>query len=98
MNRVKHAMRIPLNTDRQKYYLLMAMVCEDLATGAIDTLVRQGHEATTAQLTAVRQGRKIDLALLIDLVKAGLPRFEVPDELLPTAPAPVEVPLFAVAQ
>jgi hypothetical protein len=78
-------MRLPLTTDRQKYYQLMALVCEDLATTAIDTLVRSGHEASSAQLMAVRQSRKIDLPWLIDLVEAGLPEFKVPAELRPAA-------------
>ena len=87
-------MDVSLKTDRQKYYLLMAMVCEELPTSAIDTLVRNEHDATAAQLTAVRQGRKIELPWLIDLVKVGLPKFEIPAELLPAAPVPVTVPLF----
>jgi hypothetical protein len=70
----------------------MALVCEDLHTSAIDALVRAGHPATTAKLTAVRQGRKIDLPLLIDLVRAGLPKYQIPAELLPVpAPTPLLV-------
>lgn len=78
-------MRPPLSTPKQKYYQLLALVCEDLTTTAIDALVRTDHEATTATLTAVRQGRKIDLELLIDLVRIGLPDFAIPAELLPAA-------------
>lgn len=74
-----------------RYYHLMALVCEDLHTSAIDALVRAGHPATTAQLTAVRQGRKIDLPLLIDLVRIGLPKYLIPAELLPV---PVPTPLL----
>lgn len=77
-------MHAPLTTDRQKYYQLMALVCEDLATTAIDALVRQGHPATAAQLTAVRHARKAHLQWLVDLVHAGLPGFAVPLDLLPT--------------
>ena len=39
----------------------MALECEDLHTTAIDTLVRNDHHATAAQLTAVRQARKAHL-------------------------------------
>lgn len=85
-------MHASLSTDRMKYYHLLALVCEDLATATIDALVRGGHHATTAQLTAVRQGRRIDLPLLVDLVQAGLPQFAIPAELLPAA---VPQPLFA---
>lgn len=76
-------MHAPLSTDKMKYYQLLALVCEDLATTAIDQLVRGGHHATTAQLTAVRQGRRIDLTLLVDLVRVGLPNFVIPFDLLP---------------
>lgn len=87
-------MQASLSTDRQKYYQLMALVCEDLTTAAIDALVRSGHEASTAQLTAIRSGRRIDLPWLIDLVRAGLPDFTIPAVLLPTSPIPVATPLF----
>lgn len=87
-------MRRPLSTPRQRYYHLMSLVCEDLSTDAIETLVRkEQHPATAAQLTAVRQGRKVDLPWLIDLVRVGLPDFELPVELLPTEePAPLFAP------
>lgn len=84
-------MLAPLTTDRQKYYQLMALVCEDLATTAIDALVRRGHPATAAQLTAVRHARKAHLQWLIDLVRVGLPKFAIPAELLP---APTPAPLL----
>jgi hypothetical protein len=70
----------------------MALVCEDLTTAAIDTLVRSDHPATTAQLTAIRSGRRSDLAWLIDLVWVGLPEFVIPLDVLPV-PAPQ--PLFS---
>ena len=78
-------MQAPSTTDRQKTFYLLALVCEDLPTSAIDSLVRRGHEATTAQLTAVRLGRKTQLHWLIDLIRAGLPDFVIPPELLPPA-------------
>ena len=74
-----------LSTDKMRYYQLLALVCEDLHTSAIDALVRKGHKASTATLTAVRQGRKIDLGLLLDLVRIGLPEFVIPAEVLPVA-------------
>jgi hypothetical protein len=69
----------------------MALVCEDLPAKATDTLVRSGHEATSAQLTAVRQCRKVHLTWLIDLVRAGLPSYVIPLDVLPAA---VLAPLF----
>ena len=87
-------MHEPLSTDKQRYYQLMALVCEDLATSAIDALVRKGHVATAAQLTAVRHARKVNLPWLLDLVREGLPAFQIPAQLLPVPPARVSVPLF----
>jgi energy-converting hydrogenase A subunit M len=85
MNPVKHVMHQPLTTDRQKFYHLLSLVCEDLSTSVIDTMVRDHqHEASSNQLLAVRWGRKINLAWLIDMVKVGLPQFSIPAELLPT--------------
>lgn len=78
-------MHLPLSTERQKYYQLMALVCEDLTMSAIDTLVRGGHRATTTQLTSIRAGRRIDLAGLVDLVRVALPEFRIPEELQPIA-------------
>lgn len=43
-------MLAPPTTNRQKYYQLTALVCEDLATTAINALVRQGHQATAARV------------------------------------------------
>ncbi len=79
-------MHAPLEKERQRYFALLALVCEDLspsATKAIDRMVRAGHAATSAQLTAVRNGRSPNLAWLIDLVRESLPHFAIPDELQP---------------
>jgi hypothetical protein len=79
-----------------KYYQLMALVCEDLTANskAIDTLVRGGHEATSAQLSAVRFGRHVNLAWLIDLVRVILPQFTIPLDVLPAEPVATTAPLF----
>jgi hypothetical protein len=87
-------MQAPLSKERQKYFALMALVCEDLspsATKAIDQMVRDGHVASSAQLTAVRNGRSPNLHWLIDLVRASLPDFPIPDELLPVPATPAQV-------
>jgi hypothetical protein len=73
-----------------KYHALMALVCEDLtaSTKVIDKMVRDGHEATSGQLVAVRFGRNVNLPWLIDLVRVSLPDYSIPEELLPEAPVP----------
>jgi hypothetical protein len=87
-------MHEPLSTDRQRYFQLMSLVCEDLPTKAVDTLVRKDYPAPYEQLRAARQGRRTDLPMLIDLVKAGLPDFPIPDEVLPIESAQADAPLF----
>jgi len=81
-------------TDKQKYYYLYAEVCETLPIGAIDLLVRSGFEEASARtLITVRQGRLINLPLLIKLVEVGLPDYNIPEFLRP-APAAAAAPLF----
>lgn len=90
-------MHAPLSKDRQKYFALMALVCEDLspsATKAIDRMVKNNHEASSAQLTAVRNGRSPNLGWLIDLVHESLPDFSIPEELLPTASVAITEPVL----
>lgn len=87
-------MHQPLSTEKMKYYQLMALVCEDLPTKVNDALVRAGHEATSEELRAVRQGRKINLLWLIDMVRKGLPDYSIPAELLPVVPVEVATPLM----
>lgn len=87
-------MHAPLSCDRQRFYHLMSLVCEDLPSNTVDTLVRAGHEATTEQLRAVRQCRKVHLPWLLDLVRVGLPDFPIPAELLPVILARVGAPVL----
>ena len=78
-------MHAPLATNRQRYYHLLALVCEDLPDGLVDAMLRAGHEASASHLIAVRAGRKPHLAWLIDMVEAGLPQFKIAEELRPIA-------------
>jgi hypothetical protein len=83
-------------TEKQKYYALQSLVCETLPTSAIDALIRQGYDLPGTALIQVRIGRTINLPALIELVRVGLPQFQIPEQLLP-ASAPAEqsaVPLF----
>jgi hypothetical protein len=79
-------------TERQKYLRLLSIVIEDLPTSAIDALIRADYEASVSMLNNVRIGRVHNLGHLIALVRIGLPKLQIPAELLP-APAPV--PLLA---
>lgn len=74
-------------TEKQKYYHLQALVCEALPTSAIDTLARRGYALLPTALIQVRNGRSINLPALVELVKVGLPAFEIPADLLPAESA-----------
>ena len=77
-------------TERQKYLRLLSIVIEELPTSAIDALVRKGYEASASMLNNVRIGRSHHLGHLVALVRIGLPKFQIPAELLPApAPAPL---------
>ncbi|MDO7853183.1 hypothetical protein [Hymenobacter convexus] len=77
-------------TERQKYLRLLSLVIEDLPSDSVDTAVRDGYEAKTTMLNNVRIGRVMNLEHLVALVGYGLPKYQIPAELLP---APVPVPL-----
>ena len=79
-------------TEKQKFYRLLSLVCEDLPTGSINAALSGGYEANAVQLMHVRQGRIINLPHLVALVTYGLPGFAIPADLLP-APARVGLAL-----
>lgn len=70
-------------TEKQKFYRLLSLVCEDLPTGAINAALAAGYEANAVQLLHVRQGRTINLPHLVALITHGLPQFAIPVDLLP---------------
>ena len=79
-------------TERQIYLRLLSIVIEELPSSAVDTAVRDGYEAKTSMLNNVRIGRVMNLEHLVALVRYGLPKFEIPAELLP-APAAITLGL-----
>jgi hypothetical protein len=81
-------------TEKQKFYRLLSLVCEDLPTSAISDAIASGYEANAVQLIHVRQGRTINLPHLVKLIEVGLPHFSIPDDLRPAPPARVSAPLL----
>lgn len=74
-------------TEKQKYFRLLSFVCESLPTSAIDAVLKGDDIALGATaLAQVRVGRTINLRALVALVQAGLPKFSIPEELLPAEP------------
>jgi hypothetical protein len=81
-------------TEKQKFYRLLSLVCEDLPTSAVSDAIAGGYVANAVQLIHVRQGRTINLPHLVKLIEVGLPHFPIPAELRPVEPAPLAAPLF----
>lgn len=81
-------------TEKQKFYRLLSLVCEDLPTSAVSDAIAGGYVANAVQLIHVRQGRTINLPHLVKLMDVGLPRFPIPDDLRPAPPARVSAPLL----
>ena len=77
-------------TERQKYLRLLSIVIEELPTSAVDAAVRAGYAAPTSMLNNVRIGRVHNLEHLVALVRYGLPKYQIPAELLP-APTPISL-------
>ena len=72
-------------TDKQKYFYLIAEVCEKLTIEAVTQAVKSGHPAPLGTLTNVRTGRTPNLPVLVDMVTMALPDYEIPTHLLPNA-------------
>jgi hypothetical protein len=75
-------------TEKQKFYRLLSLVCEDLPTSAISDAIAGGYKVNAVQLIHVRQGRTINLPHLVKLIEVGLPAFDIPEYLRPATPAP----------
>ncbi|MCA8830500.1 hypothetical protein [Hymenobacter pini] len=79
-------------TEKQKYYALLALVCEDLPHFAVDRAIRAGYgqqyASASTRLSHVKQGKVACLPDLLALVEHSLPEFAVPAHLRPEhAPA-----------
>ena len=79
-------------TDKQKYFLLMALVCDKLPANTVDLAVRAGlgrdFKSASVGLQNVKLG-KVSSALgdLAEMVRLALPEFEIPYFLLPSTHA-----------
>lgn len=84
-------------TSKQKYFRLLSHVCEALPTSAVDAVLRadRDYPLGATALAQVRVGRTINLKALVALVRASLPDFQIPEELLPAPAEKLEAPLFS---
>lgn len=73
--------------EKQKYYLLLAMVCMKLPYYAVDNAIRadygKQYRNATNRLTNVKVGRIADIKDLCALIKHSMPEFDIPNRLLP---------------
>lgn len=73
--------------EKEKFYLLMAMVCTKLPYYAVDHAIQAGygkhHKSASVRLTNVKNGKVPDLNDLCALIKYSMPDFDVPHRLLP---------------
>jgi hypothetical protein len=74
-------------TDKQKYFHLLAEVCEDMPYYAVDHAVRAGigqeYRSASIRLAHVKQGKVASLPDLVKLIEISMPDFEIPTHLRP---------------
>jgi hypothetical protein len=72
---------------KEKYYLLMAMVCLKIPRNAVTKAIQGGYgdqyPNAAARLDNVKLGKVPDLNDLIALIKYSMPDFDIPARLLP---------------
>ncbi len=79
--------------EKEKFYSLLALVCMKMPRYAVEITVRAGYgeelgPAAAKHLYNIKQGKVVNLAALVALVRHSLPEFKIPAHLLPDA-APV---------
>lgn len=74
-------------TEKQKYFALQALVCEDMPHYAVDTAIRAGYgrqyTVVSTRLQHVKQGKVASLPDLVALIEYSMPKFHIPAQLLP---------------
>jgi len=69
-------------TEREKYFSLLALICEKLPYYAAQMLAKK-EGGTLSRWQNVKAGKTISLADLVAMVRLTLPDFEIPAHLLP---------------
>ena len=73
--------------EKEKFYLLFALVCTKLPRYAVDRTLQAGYgkdyEGASVRLTNVKNGKVADLNDLCALIKYSMPDFDIPPRLLP---------------
>ena len=73
--------------EKEKFYLLMALVCRKLPVHAVDNAIQQGYgrqyKSAAVRLGNVKLGKVPDLNDLCALIRHSMPDFDIPGRLLP---------------
>lgn len=73
--------------EKEKFYLLLALVCNKLPHYAVDRAIQAGygshHRNASVSLANVKLGKVPNLPDLCALIKYSLPAFDIPSRLLP---------------
>lgn len=73
--------------EKQKYYLLLALVCNKLPHYAVDRTIQAGYgsqyKSAAVRLGNVKLGKVPDLNDLCALIKHSMLEFDIPARLLP---------------
>jgi hypothetical protein len=73
--------------EKEKYYLLMALVVGKLPHYAVDNTIRAGYgqeyKSAAVRLGNVKLGKVPDLNDLCALIRHSMPDFDIPARLLP---------------
>lgn len=68
-------MKLKLETEKQKFFHLLAEVVEDLPSDVSLQMWNAGHQIRPLRLNNIRYGRTIDLEALVLIIKTCLPAF-----------------------
>jgi hypothetical protein len=73
--------------EKEKFYLLMALVCRKLPHYAVDHAIQKGYgkqyKSAAVRLGNVKLGKVPDLNDLCALIKYSMPDFDIPGRLRP---------------
>jgi hypothetical protein len=73
--------------EKQKFYLLLALVCLKLPHYAVDRTIQAGYgsqyKSAAVRLGNVKLGKVPDLNDLCALIRYSMPEFDIPARLLP---------------
>lgn len=74
-------MNLKAETEKQKYFHLLAEVVEDLPGDTSMKMWTAGYQVSPKILDNVRYGRAVKLDLLVAMIRVCMPGYAIPSEL-----------------